>query len=87
LKSRRAGRGQRGGYRDREGVDGTADRTAAWIGLAGALGAALLLQACREDEQDRPLIYDKGSYSGPADPPLDTGRVEQLRTRAQNQRY
>jgi hypothetical protein len=68
-------------------VDGTADRTAAWIGLAGALGAALLLQACREDEQNRPLIYDKGSYSGPADPPLDAGRVEQLRARAQSQRY
>ena len=68
-------------------MDGIADRTAAWIGLLGALGAVLLLQACREDEQDRPLIYDKGSYSGAAEPALEAGQVEQLRSRAQNQRY
>jgi hypothetical protein len=68
-------------------VDGTAKRTAAGIGLLGALGAVLLLQACREDEQNRPLIYDKGSYSGAAEPALEAGQVERLRSRAQNQRY
>ena len=68
-------------------MDGTAKRTAAWIGLLGALGAALLLQACRDDEQNRPLLYDKGSYSGAAEPALEAGQVEQLRARAQNQRY
>ena len=64
-----------------------ADRTAAWIWLLGALGVALLLPACREDEQNRPLMYDKGSYSGPIDPPLGAQQVEQLRQRAQNQKY
>ena len=68
-------------------MDGTAKRTAAGIGLLGALGVVLLLQACREDEQNRPLIYDKGSYSGPTEPSLDADDVEQLRARAQNQRY
>jgi hypothetical protein len=64
-----------------------ADRTTAWIWLLGALGVALLLQACREDEQNRPLIFDKGSYSGRADPPLDARQVEQLRARAERQKY
>jgi len=64
-----------------------ADRTAGWIWLLGALGLALLLPACREDEQDRPLLYDKGSYSGAPQPPLDAQQVERLRLRAQNQQY
>jgi hypothetical protein len=64
-----------------------ADRTVTSIWLLGALGVALLLQACREDEQERPLFYDKGHYSGPIDPPLGAQQVEQLRQRAQNQKY
>ena len=64
-----------------------ADRTAAWILLVGALGVALVLPACREDEQDRPLLYDKGSYSGPREPALDAQQLDQLRLRAQNQKY
>ena len=57
-----------------------------WIWLLGAL-ASLLLQGCREEEQDRPLLYDKGSYLGEPGPPLDERQVEQLRSRARNQQF
>ena len=29
---------------------------------------ALVAQGCREDEQNRPLLYDKGTYQGQPDP-------------------
>jgi hypothetical protein len=64
-----------------------ADCTATWIWLLGALAAGLLLQSCREDEQNRPLLYDKGSYLGEPGPPLDEQQVEQLRYRARNQQF
>jgi hypothetical protein len=64
-----------------------AGRAATWIWLLGALGVGLLLQGCREDEQDRPLLYDKGTYLGETDPPLPAQQVEELRARAQNQKF
>jgi hypothetical protein len=44
------------------------------------------LQACREDEQDRPLVYDKGSYQGQADEKLEQDQIDALRQRAAGQR-
>jgi hypothetical protein len=64
-----------------------ADRTAIGIWLLGALAAGLLLQGCREEEQNRPLLYDKGSYLGEPGPPLEEQQVEQLRYRARNQQF
>ena len=64
-----------------------ADRCGIWIWLVGALGLGLLLQGCREDEQDRVLLYDKGTYLGPGDPPLEAQQVDELRYRAQNQKF
>jgi hypothetical protein len=61
--------------------------TAKGIWLLGALGVGLLLQGCREGEQDRPLLYDKGTYLGETGQPLDPQQVEELRSRAQNQRF
>jgi hypothetical protein len=46
----------------------------------------LALQACREDEQDRPLVYDKGTYQGQVDEKLEQDQVEALRQRAAGQR-
>ena len=43
------------------------------------------LQACREDEQDRPLVYDKGTYLGQVDEKLDQDQVDALRQRAAEQ--
>jgi hypothetical protein len=46
----------------------------------------LVLQACREDEQDRPFVYDKGTYQGPADEKLEQDQIDALRQRAAGQR-
>jgi hypothetical protein len=57
--------------------------------LTAALALASLvfaLQACGEDEQDRPLMYDKGSYQGPVDQKLDQDQLDALRQRAARQR-
>ena len=40
------------------------------LGLVSALLVVLAVQGCREDEQDRPLLYHKGSYQGQPEPPL-----------------
>ena len=55
------------------------------------LGAVVLLglvvvQGCREDEQDRPLVYQPGTYLGQPDPPLDPDQVNALRQRANRQK-
>lgn len=64
---------------------------AQWIGrttlLAIAAGAALTLAACREDEQDRILLFDKGEYLGQPDEALAADEVTDLRQRAQGQRF
>jgi hypothetical protein len=64
-----------------------ADRGGRWIWLLGALGVGLLLQGCREDEQNRTLLYDKGSYLGQAEPALEAQQVDELRYRAQSQKF
>jgi hypothetical protein len=47
---------------------------------------ALTVQACREDEQNRPWTYDKGTYQGPAHEPLGQDQLDALRQRAAGQR-
>ena len=47
---------------------------------------SLALQACREEEQGRILLYDKGTYLGKADQPLTGAQREALRHRASRQR-
>ncbi|MEQ9330787.1 hypothetical protein [Thalassobaculum sp.] len=54
--------------------------------MAG-LVALVALAGCREDEQDRPLSYDKGVYQGKADDALPEGTSDVLRQRAQHQSY
>ena len=46
---------------------------------------AVAAQGCREDEQDRPLVYDKGTYQGQADQELGQDQVDALRQRATRQ--
>lgn len=58
------------------------------IGLWYAVvGIALLVQGCREDEQDRPLAYEKGSYQGQPDQSLTDEQVERLRQRSAGQKF
>ena len=48
---------------------------------------ALNLSACREEEQGRPLKYNKGIYGGNADTTINEGKVYQLRQRASGQAW
>ncbi len=57
------------------------------LGLAAAVLVVLAVQGCREDEQNRPLLPHKGGYEGRTEPPLSEQQVEQLRSRAENQKY
>jgi hypothetical protein len=58
------------------------------IGLWYAVvGITLLVQGCREDEQDRPLVYEKGSYQGQPDQSLTDEQVERLRQRSAGQKF
>jgi hypothetical protein len=61
-----------------------ATRIGVWFAV---LGMALAVQSCREDEQNRPLLYDKGSYQGQPDEALTEEQVETLRQRSAGQRY
>ena len=51
-----------------------------------AFAAALVLGACREEEQNRTLNLDKGVYQGAVDTPLAEEERQVLRQRARNQR-
>ncbi|MGH6904381.1 MAG: hypothetical protein ACREIR_16735 [Geminicoccaceae bacterium] len=51
------------------------------------VGIALVAQSCREDEQNRPLMYDKGAYHGQQDEALTEEAVDTLRQRSTQQKY
>ncbi|MEQ8818461.1 MAG: hypothetical protein RLO51_10570 [Thalassobaculum sp.] len=57
------------------------------LAAVAGLVALVALAGCREDEQDRPLSYDKGVYQGKADDALPEGTSDVLRQRAQHQSY
>ena len=54
-----------------------------FIALTAAVAA---LSACAEEEQNRPLSYDKGTYLGKADQSLSSEQVRQLMMRSNIQR-
>jgi hypothetical protein len=51
------------------------------------LSVALAVQGCREDEQDRVLRYQPGTYLGQPDEPLDQQQVDALHERAARQQF
>ena len=55
--------------------------------LTAMIGIAAGAVGCREDEQGRPMVKQKGVYEGPADEPLDQERVQDLRSRAAGQKF
>jgi hypothetical protein len=61
-----------------------ATRIKVWLAV---LGMALAAQSCREDEQDRPLLYDKGAYQGQPDQTLSGEQVDALRQRSASQKF
>ena len=55
-----------------------------WLAIAGI---AVVAQGCREDEQNRLLIYDKGTYQGQQDEGLTEKQVDALRQRSAAQKF
>ena len=57
-------------------------------GVVALMAAGLLLglSACRDNEQDRPLAFDKGVYGGKPDQKLSGAEVDALRGRAMEQK-
>ena len=53
------------------------------FGLMLSLGVG----ACREEEQDRILIQQKGVYQGQADSPLSEEQLRELRLRTNQQNF
>jgi hypothetical protein len=60
--------------------------TRIWVWFA-IVGIALVAQSCREDEQNRPLTYDKGAYQGQQDEALTDEAVDTLRQRSTQQKF
>ena len=58
-----------------------------FAGLFACVVVALLVAACEEDEQNRVLVYDKGTYLGAEDSPLPEATVRELQSRAREQRF
>jgi hypothetical protein len=57
------------------------------VGLAATFLALLAVQGCGREEENQPLLHNKGTYPGPKEPPLSDQQLEQLRQRAENQNY
>lgn len=56
------------------------------FGLITLTAVALALASCAEDEQNRVLSYEKGTYLGNADQSLTPEQLRQLVIRSQMQR-
>lgn len=62
-------------------------RTSSVVVACALVAASLFLGGCREEEQERILRYQKGTYLGKSDTPLseETREALRLRTRFQTQ--
>lgn len=58
-----------------------------WVAVAIVLASGVALGGCREEEQDRILLFEQGEYLGQPDETLDESQVEELRSRATRQQY
>ncbi len=56
-----------------------------WALFLAVIIAGFLVSACDEAEQDRVLRYEKGTYLGPFESPLDNEQLNELRQRAKRQ--
>ncbi len=55
--------------------------------LLGAMAISAALGGCREEEQNRVLLYNKGVYAGKADTPLSPEALRAIRQRSRHQSY
>lgn len=66
---------------------GKTGRASGLMAVGLLLAAGFLLQGCREEEQGRILLFDKGNYIGEIvdGKKLDPATIEQLNKRAEKQ--
>ncbi len=57
------------------------------LAAAVIVAGLVALTGCREEEQDRVLLFEQGTYLGEPDNTLDDQQVNELRSRAQRQQY
>jgi hypothetical protein len=63
-------------------------KKSARIVVIGAMAAAMAVMAgCRESEQGRPLVYQKGTYLGAPDEETTDAQQQALRQRARYQSF
>ena len=70
-----------------EGVETVTAAKGRWVVLAASLVALTMLPGCRDEEQNRALIVDKGIYQGPADEALTEEERRELQRRGDHQRF
>jgi len=60
--------------------------TRKFLGFFALLAVVSALSSCAEEEQNRPLGYEKGTYLGKADQSLSADQLRELSIRSQMQR-
>jgi len=55
--------------------------------VGGIVLAGLAVTGCREDEQDRVLLFEKGTYLGRPDQALSDEQADLLRQRGAGQKF
>lgn len=55
--------------------------------VTAAFGLALGMTSCRDDEQGRPMVKQKGVYEGQTDEQLGEQQLLDLKTRAAGQKF
>ncbi len=58
-----------------------------WLAAFIAVLATTALTGCREEEQDRVLLFEQGTYLGTPDEGLSEEQVDTLHGRAMRQQY
>lgn len=55
--------------------------------ISAVLVAMAAVSGCREEEQNRPLTYKKGTYQGKPDQQLTDAQKQELRSRTRSQAF
>ncbi len=65
----------------------TPARRLSLLAMVVSIVGVAALSGCREDEQDRIMVFEQGTYQGNPDSTLASDQVGELRARAREQQY
>lgn len=63
------------------------DKRVRFVTVGVMLAALAVVSGCREEEQGRILVYEKGTYLGKPDQKLPESTQQELRSRARKQAF